>query len=76
MFKITKNQLYKYNQTDIPYHRLGKVCRYLYSEVMNWAMNKDVAIVDEPERHRILGLGELPRCWPPEVWPELPNTEN
>jgi len=73
LLKFTKNQIYKYNQQGLPVHYLGKHCRYLYSEVMNWAMSKHMAVIDNPELFEPLPLPKLPKCWPSEVWPEIPS---
>lgn len=65
MLKINMNQLYKFNSNGLPMHKQGKLCRYLRSEVMNWFMNNDTRIKDDPSLHRNLPPDDLPVSWVP-----------
>lgn len=64
------NSIYKRNAViDFPVYKIGKQCRYLYSEVMNWFLNQDTRIKDDPSSKVHMTINELPKCWPPPKRP-------
>ncbi|WP_144836046.1 helix-turn-helix domain-containing protein [Kocuria rosea] len=66
LFDITVNQVYEHNKNSkLVVHKVGKECRYLYSEVMTAFMNADTRIKDDPTSHKKYTVDELPKCWPP-----------
>lgn len=49
LLRINMNQLYKLNSAgEIPYFKWGKVCRYKYSEVLNWLENQTDDVRQNP----------------------------
>lgn len=66
LLDLTKQQVYEHNKhSKLIVHKIGKECRYLYSEVMSAFMNADTRIKDDPSSHKEYTVDELPKCWPP-----------
>lgn len=65
LFDITPQQVYEYNKNNkLIVHKMGKECRYLYSEVMTAFMNSDTRIKDDKSLHKNYTVEELPNCLP------------
>lgn len=61
----TDDMLYKLNaQLAFPVYKRGKHCLYIYSQVLNWFLNRDVAIKDKSSLQRNLSIDDLPKLWP------------
>ncbi len=66
MLKININQLYKHNAMgSFPMYRVGKHCRYLRSEVLNWFMRQNPDRDPTAIGDRKLALSQLPNVRPP-----------
>lgn len=63
VFSVTMNTVYKLNaQGAIPYHKFGKHCRYLRSDVLSYFMARDSDAPSSAKFER-LPLDELPRVF-------------
>lgn len=61
----TDDMLYKLNsQGAFPVYKRGKHCLYIYSQVLNWFLNCDIAVKDKPSLHQKLSIDDLPKLWP------------
>ncbi|MFF0903979.1 UNVERIFIED_CONTAM: helix-turn-helix domain-containing protein [Kocuria sp. CPCC 205316] len=66
LLDITVQQVYEHNKNNkLIVHKIGRECRYLYSEVMTAFMNSDTRIKDDDSLHKKYTIEDLPKCWPP-----------
>lgn len=64
-FHLTMNQVYKLNQTlPFPVYKVGKHCRYLKSQVLNWFLNQDTRIRANESLWSDRPLDQLPDVGP------------